>query len=58
MTTEEQLEHLKKEVEYWKSLYHKVKDENEKLALDLGLKEEGYLNEQSNSMDGGSVSRS
>lgn len=58
MTIEEQIDCLKKEVEYWKSLYHKVKDENEKLALDLGLKEEGYLNEQSNSMDGGSISRS
>lgn len=39
MTPEEQIAHLKKEMEYWKALYHKVKDENEKLALDLGLKD-------------------
>lgn len=42
MTPEEQLEQLKKEVEYWKALYHKVKDENERLSLDLGLRERGY----------------
>lgn len=41
------IEKLKKEVEYWKNLCHKLKDENDKLALDLGLREGGYLkNEQ------------
>lgn len=39
MTPEEQIENLKKEVEYWKSQYHKAKDEVEKLALDLGLRD-------------------
>ena len=39
MTPEEQIEKLKQEVEYWKSQYHKVKDENERLALDLGLRD-------------------
>jgi hypothetical protein len=42
------LERLKKEVEYWKTQYYKVKDENERLALDLGLKEHGYLDERKN----------
>jgi hypothetical protein len=37
------LDRLKKEVEYWKEQYHKVKEENDKLALDLGLKEHGYI---------------
>ena len=52
MTPDEQIQQLKCEVEYWKNLYHKVKDENEKLALDLGLKEEGYLDDRSNAADG------
>lgn len=43
MTPEEQIEKLKKEVEYWKEQYHKLKDENERLALDLGLKDQGYI---------------
>ena len=43
MTPEEQIEKLKQEVEYWKEQYHKVKDENERLCLDLGLKDQGYI---------------
>ena len=43
MTPEEQIEKLKQEVEYWKEQYHKLKDENERLALDLGLREGWYL---------------
>ena len=38
-----EIERLKKEVEYWKDLYHKTKDQNERLALDLGLKDQGYI---------------
>jgi cell shape-determining protein MreC len=42
MTPEEykaEIEHLKKEVEHWKQAYHRVKDENERLALDLGIRD-------------------
>lgn len=39
MTPEEHIELLKREVEYWKAQFHKVKDENERLALDLGLRD-------------------
>jgi hypothetical protein len=42
MTPEEQIETLKKEVEYWKEQYHKAKDENERLALDLGIRDQGH----------------
>ena len=42
MTPEEEIEALKKEVEYWKARCHKLQDENERLALDLGLKDRGY----------------
>lgn len=45
MTLEEQVEELKKEVEYWRAAYRRVKDENEKLALDLGLKDYPQLRE-------------
>jgi cell shape-determining protein MreC len=38
-----EIERLKKEVEHWKQAYHRVKTENEKLSLDLGLREGGYL---------------
>jgi hypothetical protein len=30
---------LKKEVEYWKATCHKLQDENDRLALDLGLRD-------------------
>ena len=46
MTPEEykaEIERLKKEVEYWKAVCHKLKDENDKLSLDLGLKDRGYF---------------
>ena len=46
MTPEEykaEIERLKKEVEYLRQAYYRVKDENERLALDLGLREGGYL---------------
>jgi len=42
MTPEEykaEIERLKKEVEHWKQAYHRVKDENERLSLDLGIKD-------------------
>ena len=31
------------QVTHWKEAYHRVKTENEKLSLDLGLREGGYL---------------
>ena len=37
--TDARIEALKKEVEYWKEQYHKMKDEVEKLSLDLGLRD-------------------
>lgn len=46
MTPEEykvEIERLKKEVEYWKAQFHKVQDENDRLSLDLGLKEQGFI---------------
>ena len=46
MTPEEykaEIERLKKEVEYLRQAYYRVKDENERLALDLGLREGRYL---------------
>jgi cell shape-determining protein MreC len=46
MTPEEykaEIERLKKEVEHLRQAYHRVKTENEKLSLDLGLREGGYL---------------
>ena len=42
MTPEEykaEIERLKKEIEYLRQAYHRVKDENERLALDLGIKD-------------------
>jgi molybdenum cofactor biosynthesis enzyme MoaA len=36
---EAEIERLKKEVEHWKQAYHRVKDENERLALDLGIRD-------------------
>jgi cell shape-determining protein MreC len=42
MTPEEykaEIERLKKEVEHWKQAYHRVKTENEKLSLDLGIRD-------------------
>lgn len=35
---EAEIERLKKEVEHLRQAYHRVKDENERLALDLGIK--------------------
>jgi len=35
---EAEIERLKKEIEYLRQAYHRVKDENERLALDLGIK--------------------
>ena len=40
---EAEIERLKKEVEHLRQAYHRVKTENEKLSLDLGLREGGYL---------------
>lgn len=34
-----EVDRLKKEVEYWKSTCHRLQDENDKLALDLGLRD-------------------
>ena len=45
MTPEEQIEKLKQEVEYWKAQFHKVKDENERLSLDLGIKNKDFFNQ-------------
>ncbi len=39
MTPEEQIEKLKQEVEHWRQAYRRVKTENEKLALDLGIRD-------------------
>jgi len=42
MTPEEykaEIERLKKEVEHLRQAYHRVKDENERLSLDLGIKD-------------------
>jgi cell shape-determining protein MreC len=33
-----EIERLKKEVEHWKQAYRRVKDENDRLCLDLGFK--------------------
>jgi hypothetical protein len=30
---------LKKEVDYWKAICHQLQDENDRLALDLGLRD-------------------
>jgi cell shape-determining protein MreC len=46
MTPEEykaEIERLKKEVEHWKQAYHRVKTENEKLSLDLGIKNKDFI---------------
>lgn len=42
MTLEEQVEELKKEVEYWRAAYRRVKDENDRLCLDLGFKNKDF----------------
>jgi molybdopterin synthase catalytic subunit len=42
MTPEEQIELLKKEVEYWKEQYYKTKEEIDKLSLDLGIKNKDF----------------
>ena len=34
-----EVDRLKKEVEYWKATCHRLQDENDKLALDLGLRD-------------------
>jgi cell shape-determining protein MreC len=42
MTSEEykaEIERLKKEIEHLRQAYHRVKDENERLALDLGIRD-------------------
>lgn len=36
---EAEIERLKKEVEHLRQAYYRVKDENERLALDLGIKD-------------------
>jgi hypothetical protein len=38
-----EIERLKKEVEHWKQAYHRVKTENEKLSLDLGIKNKDFI---------------
>lgn len=38
-----EIERLKKEVEYWKEKCHKLQDENDRLALDLGFKNGGFM---------------
>jgi cell shape-determining protein MreC len=46
MTPEEykaEIERLKKEVEHWKEAYRRVKTENEKLSLDLGIKNKDFI---------------
>ena len=46
MTPEEykaKIERLKKEVEHWKEAYRRVKTENEKLSLDLGIKNKDFI---------------
>lgn len=44
MTKEQkEIERLRKEVEYWREAYHKMKEEVDKLSLDLGLKENKYV---------------
>ena len=46
MTPEEykaEIERLKKEVEHWKEAYRRVKTENEKLSLDLGIKNKDII---------------
>ena len=45
MTPEEykaEIERLKKEVEHLRQAYHRVKDENERLSLDLGIKNKDF----------------
>jgi hypothetical protein len=32
-----------KKVEHWKQAYHRVKTENEKLSLDLGIKNKDFI---------------
>ena len=38
-----EIERLHKEVEHWKQAYHRVKTENEKLSLDLGIKNKDFI---------------
>ena len=37
-----EIERLKKEVEHLRQAYHRVKDENERLSLDLGIKNKDF----------------
>ena len=41
-----EIERLKKEVEHWKQAYHRVKTENEKLSLDLGIKNKDFYDQR------------
>lgn len=40
--TDARIEALKKEVDYWKEQYHKMKEEVDRLSLDLGIKEKFF----------------
>ena len=40
------IERLKKEVEHLRQAYHRVKDENERLALDLGIKNKDFYDQR------------
>jgi hypothetical protein len=49
MTPEEykaEIERLKKEVEQLRQAYHRVKDENERLSLDLGIKNKDFYDQR------------
>jgi hypothetical protein len=49
MTPEEykaEIERLKKEVEHLRQAYHRVKDENERLSLDLGIKNKDFYDQR------------
>ena len=41
-----EIERLKKEVEHLRQAYHRVKDENERLALDLGIKNKDFYDQR------------
>jgi len=60
------IQKLRKEIEYWKKLYHQEKDLNERMSLDLGIKNQDFFiikentNEEENKQgtkDSGSVSQ-
>lgn len=42
-SAQNEIEILRKEVEYWRKMYHEMKDMNERLSLDLGIKNNDFI---------------